>query len=73
MKYVFVLEFVVVFGGFVIDCMDIVGIFIFDFIKVDFLMDVVCLVGGVNDFFNLDDEGFYWFGIFGGDVLISEI
>ncbi|MEM1249877.1 MAG: DUF4331 family protein [Acidobacteriota bacterium] len=72
-KYALAPELAAVLGGPATDRTDIAGIFIPDLIKVDLSRDAARLAGGANDPLNPDDEGFHRLGIFGGDVLISEI
>ncbi len=52
---------------------DIAGIFIPDLIKVDLSTGPARLAGGGTNLLNPDDVGFSRLGIFGGDVLTSQI
>lgn len=52
---------------------DLAGIFIPDVIKVDLSTSAARLAGGTNSGAAADDAGFHRLGIFGGDVLVSNI
>ncbi|MCB1211230.1 MAG: DUF4331 domain-containing protein [Verrucomicrobiales bacterium] len=52
---------------------DLAGIFIPDVIKVDLSTSAARLSGGVSGGATPDDAGFHRLGIFGGDVLVSNI